>query len=224
MFKRTFLLIVLFLLMQGLTIFAQEPTIEILQNIQTRYGNLPGLQVDYEREIISQSMAMMNSKSKGDQASGRIYFQPPHFLKIEQSKPKPETIVSDGITLWWYVPDKKQVYRYPATQLGKELGLLNEIFQGLKKADEHFEVKLLSPEAQKDRFQLQLKPRPPWPDIDFIRLETLPDGQIRIIEIMNYAGGLTRFILGEAAPKKSFKKNFFVFTPPKDVKIVEETN
>ncbi|RPI72911.1 MAG: outer membrane lipoprotein carrier protein LolA, partial [Desulfobacteraceae bacterium] len=204
MLKRIFPLIALFILMQSQTIFAQEPFTEILDKIKTRYGALPGLQVDYEREIVSQSMAMMNSKSKGDQASGRIYFQPPHFLKIEQSKPKPETIVSDGTTLWWYIPDKKQAFRYPATQLGKELGLLNEIFQGLKKADEHFEVKLLSPEAQKDRFQLQLKPRPPWPDIDLIRLEALPNGQIRIIEIMNYAGGLTRFILGEAAPKKSF--------------------
>jgi len=224
MFKRIFLLIAIFILMQGQIILAQEPFAEILQNIKTRYGNLPGLQVDYEREIVSQSMAMMNSKSKGDQASGRIYFQPPHFLKIEQSKPKPETIVSDGITLWWYVPDKKQAYRYPAAQLGKELGLLNEIFQGLKKAEEHFETTLLQPEARKDRFQLQLRPRPPWPDIDYIRLEALPDGQIRIIEIMNYAGGLTRFILGEVTPKKSFKKNFFLFTPPKNVKVIEETN
>jgi outer membrane lipoprotein-sorting protein len=145
-------------------------------------------------------------------------------LKIEQLKPKKETIVSDGATLWWYVPDQKVVHKYPADQLGRELSLLNEIFQGLKKAEEHFDIALANPEAKNELFQMQLRPRPPWPDIDYIKLEALKDGQIRVIEIMNYAGGLTRFILGAIMPKKNFQKNFFSFEVPKGVKIVEEAN
>jgi outer membrane lipoprotein carrier protein len=224
MLKRIYFMTLIILFSYVGNVCAQETATDILQQIKTRYGSLPGLQIPYEREIISQSMAMLSKKSKGDLASGQIYFQPPQFLKIDQTKPKPELIVSDGVTLWWYLPDKKQAHRQPASQLGKELSLLNEIFQGLKKAEEHFDVKLLGPVTNDNLRKLQLRPQPTWPDIDYIQLETGSDGRIQVIEIMNYAGGLTRFILGEVTPKKSFKKDFFVFTPPKDVKIIEETN
>ena len=69
---------------------------------------------------------------EGDMASGQIHFRSPKFLRVQQDTPKPEAIISDGNTLWWYLPHKNQVYRYPSHQLGKEIQLLNDIFQGLR--------------------------------------------------------------------------------------------
>ena len=92
---------------------------EILEGILHRYGNLTGLSVTYQREIITKSMALLGKEMKGDLATGKIFFKPPHNLYIRQETPKPEIVVTDGRTLWWYIPDKKLVYQYPSNKLGK---------------------------------------------------------------------------------------------------------
>ena len=45
---------------------------------------------------------------------------------------------------------------------------------------------------------------------------------IRIVEIYNYVGGITRFILGELSEIKYFDEDFFTFSAPEDVKVIEE--
>ena len=101
----------------------------ILDGVRHLYGPLSGLSVVYEREVVTKSMAMLGIQTKKDVASGRIYFKPPHFLRLEQATPKPETVINNGDTLWWYIPRKKQVYRYPSQKLGREMRILYDIFQ-----------------------------------------------------------------------------------------------
>ena len=45
----------------------------------------------------------------------------PYFLKIQQETPKSEALITDGDTLWWYIPDKKQAYVYPSHTSGMAL-------------------------------------------------------------------------------------------------------
>ena len=92
---------------------------EILKGIQKRYKDLPGLSIPYKREIITRSMALLGGSMDADMASGHIHFRSPKFLRVQQDTPKPETIISDGNTLWWYVPHKNQVYQYPSHQLAR---------------------------------------------------------------------------------------------------------
>jgi outer membrane lipoprotein carrier protein len=202
--------------------FAGDQVSSVIQCIQKRYGNLPGLTVPYEREILTRSMALLGDQVASDRATGRIYFKPPHCLRVEQQTPTQESVISNASTLWWYIPEKKKAYQYPAQKLGKELRIFADIFQGLRQAEESFIVSLGGDKQAGER-QLELTPNPSWPDIDHITLHLASeDCRIEKIEIYNVLGGMTRFILGKETVEKNFQASFFTFTPPEDVEIIKE--
>ena len=220
--RAAILILVLIPLFSGASL-ADERLIDLLGGIRKNYHHLPGLKLDYTREVITRSMAIMGNKVKGDLATGEIYFKPPYFLRLEQFSPKPESIITNGNTLWWYIPDKGQAYQYPSKDFGKELKLLSDIFRGLSQVEDTFQVVLLGKDEEGES-QIQLNPDPPWQDINSIVLTVTKDHHIRVIEIHNQLGGITRFTLKGLRSKKDFDKGFFHFVVPEGVKLVKEGN
>jgi hypothetical protein len=68
---------------------------QVLGGIKKRYGQLAGLSVPYEREVLTKSIAMLGDQMKTNVASGKFFFKPPHFLKVEQTRLK-EDLITDG--------------------------------------------------------------------------------------------------------------------------------
>lgn len=200
---------------------AEDDLASVLGGIRKNYGDLPGLTLSYQREVITKSMSMMGGQIKGDLASGRMYFKPPNLLRLEQEKPRAETVISNEDTLWWYQPEKKSVYKYPAADFGKEMKLLTDIFRGLIKVEERFEVKMLD-RNQKGERQIGLVPNPPWQSIDRIILTVSDDNKIRLVGIHYQLGGVTMFTLDDVRPKKDFEDGYFSFVVPEGVKLIEE--
>ncbi len=201
---------------------AGEMLAEILEGIKNNYAYLEGLTVSYERDVVTQSMAMLDEGIKSDLAEGLIHFKPPQFLRIEQQKPRAERVVSDGETLWWYIPENKEVYRYPAGKLGQELKLLSDIFKGLKDVVDGFVVEITASKTE-GRRDLKLTPNPAWPEIDFIHLSVSErDHTIRVVKLHNYLGGFTRFVLGDIRAEDGFQEDFFTFKVPEGVRVIQE--
>jgi outer membrane lipoprotein-sorting protein len=199
-----------------------DQLVKILEGIRNNYGTLSGLTLKYEREIITKSMALMGDAVKSDLAAGRLHYMPPYFLKVEQETPNHEIVTTDGKTLWWYIPQKNQVYRYPTERLGPELRLLSDLFRGLKGVEEGFVVSLKEEEAGKP-LRLELSPSPPWPDITRIDLHvTPPDYTLEKVEIYNIMGGLTRFKLDGTIQRGNFKEDFFRLKIPEGARIIED--
>lgn len=202
--------------------YADELLSEILDGVRKSYGHLPGLTLTYKREIITKSMSLLGGQENRDLATGRIHFRPPYFLRIQQDTPKSEAVITDGETLWWYIPDKKQVYEYPFHVAGQELRLLSDIFQGLREVSESFIV-MLSGTGSGGEYQLTLTPNPPWSQIDYIKLSVSQgDFNIRMVEIHNYIGGITRFTFGDLSVGKRYGSEFFKFKVPAGVKVIKE--
>jgi outer membrane lipoprotein-sorting protein len=200
---------------------AEQDLSQILGGIKKKYAGLPGLAVPYEREIVTRSMAILGDQVKGDRATGRIFFKPPHNLKVQQETPAPEDLVTDGDLLWWYIPEKKQAHRIPSSKLGRELRLLSDIFQGLRGVEESFVVVLVGEDEK--GLTLELTPNPPWPDIRHINIWVRPkEYTIQRVEVHNVMGGLTRFNLGELTEQKKFKPDFFTFVPAPGVRVIED--
>jgi outer membrane lipoprotein-sorting protein len=195
---------------------------DILDGIRKKYASIPGFVVSYQREIITSSMALLGDSVKTDLAAGRLYFRPPRFLKVQQETPTPETLTTDGNTLWWYIPQEKRVYQSPADRLGKELHLLSDIFQGLRQVEESFDI-IQSGLDEKGDLQLTLIPNPPWEEIDNIILSVdRSDFHIRIVEIHNTLGDTTRFLLGDLSVQDQLKEEFFRFVAPDGVQVILE--
>lgn len=194
----------------------------VLNGILKRYGDLPGLAVTYQREIITKSAAILGDEMKSDIASGSFIFKSPCSLKVLQDLPREEIIITDCHTIWWYIPDKKVVYRYPADKLGKELQILSDIFKGLNKAAESFDI-TYEESTDKKAYHLSLVPKKPWEEIDHISLSVNRDDfNILVMEIHDLFGSITRFRLGALSVRKNFEKGFFQFIVPEGVEIQEE--
>ena len=200
---------------------ADESLVNILEGIKKNYGRLSGLSVSYSREVITRSMSMLGEQAMGDMASGTIYFKHPYLLRLEQEKPKAETIIANNDTLWWYIPDKKCAYRYPAKNFGKELQLLSDIFRGLSQVENSFQV-LLQDQNKSGKYKLELIPDPPWQEINKINLAVTKKYEIQTVRIHNQLGSITVFKLGGLTEKEGFEKGFFQFIVPEGVRLIVE--
>lgn len=220
MIKRLILFVLLSVLLQGVSL-AGESLTTILEGIQKTYGPLPGLSVPYTREVVTRTMSMLGGQASGDTASGKIYFRHPHFLRLEQERPKPETIIANKDTLWWFIPEKKCAYRYPANDFGKELSLLSDIFRGLAHVEDTFQV-VLNGQSPSGEYEIDLIPDPPWQEIERIGVTATRQYEIRSIQIHNALGTTTRFTLGAWSEETNFKEGFFQFIAPEGVELIVE--
>jgi outer membrane lipoprotein-sorting protein len=219
--RRSVFLIIACLSFHGSAV-ADTKLSDILAGIRGTYGDLKGLSLEYRREVITRTMSMLGKKASGDQASGHIYFKPPHFLRLEQEKPAAETLITDGNSLWWYIPRKQKAYRYAASEFGRELKLLSDIFRGLAKIEDNFQVVLENTDDQK-RYHIELIPDPPWQEVDRIRLTVTPAYEIAEVRIYNMMGGMTVFHLKNLKEKTAFPDGFFKLDLPEGVKMIDES-
>jgi outer membrane lipoprotein-sorting protein len=202
--------------------YAAEEIPGILAGLKNRYGSLSGMNVPYTREVITRTMTMLPGKLKGDTAEGTLFFMPPFYFKLDQQKPEHEVLVSDGEKIWWFVPLKSLVTIYPFRKFGKEFILLSDVLRGLSEVGERFLTALVPSEAGKDTYGLELRPEPPWEDIDRIILTITRDFRIAVVTIHHIIGGITRFERGELKAQSDFPDGFFKFTAPQGVKVVQE--
>ncbi len=224
--SKSLLIIPLFLLLLGSIplrkALPDDRLSTVIGGISGRYGNAKGLSAEYTREAISKTMAMLGVADRHDLAKGRLYFRPPHFLRLEQAAPQEELLLTDGQILWWYIPIKKEAYKYPAEKFGKELRLLSDVFKGLKDTEDRFQFTLKAI-SETNIYHLILKPEPPWQEID--HLEVIigkGDFAIKEVDIYNNIGGLTKFLFSSWKEKDRFRKGFFSFSPPPGIKVIEK--
>ncbi|NCO61380.1 MAG: hypothetical protein COZ70_15515 [Deltaproteobacteria bacterium CG_4_8_14_3_um_filter_51_11] len=202
--------------------YCAEEVSDILAGLKNRYGNLAGISVPYTREVITRTMTMLPGKLKGDMAEGSLFFRPPFNFKLDQQKPEHELLLSDGEKIWWFVPSKSLVTIYPFRKFGKEFILLSDVLRGLSEVGEKFVTALVPSEGGKDTYGLELRPEPPWEDIDRIVLTITGDFRIAGVTIHNMIGGITRFELGELKAQPDFPDGFFRFNVPQGVKTIQE--
>ena len=106
--------------------------------------------------------------------------------------------------------------------MGKELRLLSDIFHGLKRVEENFNV-IQSRLSETKDIPITLIPDPPWEEIDHINLQVdKGDFHIHMVEIHNTIGGITRFTLGDLSIQKKLRDTFFQFKVPEGVKVIKD--
>jgi outer membrane lipoprotein carrier protein len=194
----------------------------VMEGIRGRYGNARGLTAHYTRDAISKTMALLGTTERHDTAEGTLYFKPPHLLRLDQVKPQEELLVTDGETLWWYLPLRKEVYHYSAEKFGQELRLLSDILKGLKDSQDRFQV-ALKESSEATTHRLVLTPDPPWEEIDYLEVVTgKGDFTIQQVDIYNKIGGITRFLLSDWKERDRFSADFFSFSPPPGAKIIDQ--
>ncbi|MBF0259194.1 MAG: outer membrane lipoprotein chaperone LolA [Desulfamplus sp.] len=85
----------------------------ILTGIEQRYAGKE-FSASYEQTSILKALEV------NETASGRVFFRHPGKMRWEYSEPEVHQIITDGINLWIYKPDEKQVTKGSAAQFFKE--------------------------------------------------------------------------------------------------------
>ena len=127
---------------------------KILTGVENRYSG-KGFKATFFQESVLKAMQI------NDTAQGRLTVRRPGKMRWEYTQPDPQTIITDGYTMWIYRPTDNQVMVGKAPEFfsgGKGAGFLSDIRQ-LRKS---FTVEL-RPAENPEYHRLKLVPLNPHP-------------------------------------------------------------
>ncbi len=186
---------------------------KILDGMETRYSG-KGFSVAFFQE------SMLKAMQISDTAEGRLVVKKPGKMRWEYILPDPQTIITDGKTMWIYRPADNQVMvgRAPAFfGDGKGAGFLSDIRQ-IRKG---FQVEVL-PGKKKSHHQLKLIPKQPTPDIAEIFLSVNKQSfQVDQVLTLNSYGDETKISLNNYKFNLDPKDTLFSLEIPDGVDVVE---
>jgi outer membrane lipoprotein carrier protein len=157
------------------------------------------------------------------QESGTLWLKKPRKMRWEYRSPKEKLFVSDGQSVWFYIPSERQArktdlkklddLRSPIAFLLGKTKLENEL-QGLSKVVDQ------AP-AVAGNTLLRGVPKSPVGQVSEVQLEISASNQIVRIVLMEQDGGTTEFRFKDWKENVELSDSRFHFTPPPGVEAVE---
>jgi len=130
---------------------------ELLTVLEKGYGSMEDLQADFSQRTY------IGSLKREEKGGGELFLKKKGggaMFRFNYSKPK-QQIVSNGKTVWYYLPENRQVIQTDAAKLfsgGNAIAM--SYLTGLGRLANDFTVKLLSAEPDKrGNYQLELVPK-----------------------------------------------------------------
>ncbi len=198
---------------------------EILKAIQDRYRDVAGLSADYTRTTRTPAMEGVFQTSATHTAAGLLLFSKPAKLVLNQSTPRTEKMVTDGSTVWWYIPDENVVHRYAKLDVYGELKPLLDFLNGLDSLSGRFTVKVTPAGTNnEDNHRLDLnrlqEGSGPAAITVWFKNETLDMAGFRLTSAL---GETTDFTLADVKINPALDDSLFVFRIPATAQIIEES-
>jgi outer membrane lipoprotein carrier protein len=194
---------------------AQDDVHQIAQAVDNHYNHLRSLQADFTE--------IYRGEGAEREESGQLWLKKPRKMRWEYRSPKGKLFVSDGESVWFYLPAEKQLrktdfrklddLRSPiAFLLGKTK--LEKDLQGLSKAVDE------APLTPGD-VVLRGVPRGMTDQVSEVQLEITPSHQIARITLTEPDGGTTEFRFRGWQENVELADSRFHFSPPVGVETVE---
>jgi len=197
----------------------------ILAAIQRRYAGITGLMAEYTRVTTTPAMESLFQTSAKHTASGTLIFKKPAKLILDQTRPRPEKMITDGATVWWYIPEENLVHRYSNMDVSGELKPLLDFLGGLDSLTGRFEVRVTPAGTDgQTRHRLQLNRLQEGAGLSGITVWFEP-GQmtLKAFRLTSLTGETTDFSLRHVRTDTVPDDRAFVFQPPAGVEIIEES-
>jgi outer membrane lipoprotein carrier protein len=186
---------------------------KILDGLEKRYTGA-GFSAKFFQE------SMLKAMQISDTAEGNLTVKHPGKMRWEYTIPDPQTVVSDGRTMWIYRPSDNQVMVGKAPTFfsgGKGAGFLSDIGQVRKS----FAIEVLK--AENDAYyRLRLTPRKASPDLADVLLSVRKtDFQVDQVITHNAYGDETQITLSDYRFNINPNESLFTFEPPEGVDVVQ---
>ena len=90
---------------------------DVVKNVESNYKNIVAFKGSFNQTA---TLKTLNKVQKGQ---GKIFYKKPNKIKWQYMNPAEQEIISDGKTLWMYLPENRQVYIY---ELADDKGAANQ--------------------------------------------------------------------------------------------------
>lgn len=205
---------------------------KVLAALKSGYAMTEDLQAAFSQRTY---VAALKREEKG---AGEMFLRKKGGVaqfRFNYTKPK-QQIISNGKTVWYYLPDNKQVIVTDAAKLfAGGNGLALSYLTGLGTIEEDFDVKLLSDTPdKKGNYQLDLTPKKPSAAVKKLQLfigsaavdkgkdNSEPFFPISSSTIIDHGGNRSSIDYSRIKVNSGVAGDRFNFTPPAGVDIIKQ--
>jgi outer membrane lipoprotein carrier protein len=198
----------------------KEELSNLLEKLKSQFGTNRTFKAEYTRDLLPKVSTVLPSASM--KAEGTLLFASPNKLRLEQQKPRPEQLISNGEKVWWYIPAEKTVQIFTLKDHGQQVKPITDFFSGLGGLEKHFNVKLDKTVPEEAPFYaLLLAPKNPQPDLNQITLRLSKETLLPLeFTFFNLLGDGTRFRFSQVQTGVKIPGAAFQFTPPKGTQVI----
>lgn len=168
-------------------------------------------------------IAYLKQHNRQNISKGKVYLKKPGRMRWEYKEPEEQVVVSDGKTLWFYLPLGGQATK---SNLGEAIvpDSPYNFLMGKGKIKQLFEISAVTPEWGDAKLRyLSLVPKRGEANMAKIIIGVdRKTFQVEETNIIDYFGNSTRVIMSEVDRGGDIPNTMFNFVPPKDVEVIED--
>ncbi len=190
----------------------------VAKKVQALYDRTSSLKAEFVQT------AKMKTLDISEQDSGAVYMEKDGKIRWEYKKPKEQLIVSNGKTIWFYIPSDKQViigtfeksFKYKPTQT---------FLTGMGKILEDFNVRFSNGKEladTKNAYILELIPKKSYEGAPLKILLAVDKKDFLISKsiVIDRFGNHTEIDFSNIKLNTPMPDSIFTFIPPKDVEVI----
>lgn len=188
---------------------------EVARGVEGKYASLQDLSADFRQE--SRIVSLGRSRMK----SGTMRFKKPGKMRWDYDAPDPQTLVSDGTTLWYFRPGQNQVV---IQDLGRAFTnrtpLLFLFGEGSLAEEFTWEEEDLSGSGD-GTYTLAMRPRRETPDLVALTLEVRAGDFSIVATVLEDAfGNVTRLEFSGEEENRGLQDEIFQFEVPPGTEVI----
>lgn len=188
---------------------------QLAQAVDEHYNHLQSLEADFTE--------IYRGEGVEREESGTLSLKKPRKMRWEYRSPREKLFVSDGQSVWFYLPAEKQLRK---TDLRKLDDLRSPIAFLLGKTKLEKELQGFSKAVDKDPINpgdtvMRGVPRAMTDQVSEVQLEITPSNQIVRIVLVAQDGGTTEFRFQGWKENIALDEARFHFSPPPGVEVVD---
>ena len=199
---------------------AAEPTAsQLAQALQKKYDGIKDFSADFVHKYRGGVL------KKEITETGRLLVKRPGKMRWEYKAPESKLFVSDGVKVYYYIPQDKQVY-VGSMPSGDQLGTPTMFLTGKGNLARDFTVSLVLPQAgaAAGTRALKMVPKSPQQDYDWLIVEVAPDSLVhRGLVTVDAQGGQSSFSFANLKENTGLADKEFAFTIPRGADVVTDS-